>query len=985
MQSVVRSSFVFGAFAFAAATALTACGDKVNVQGPQLDSVVHSVTVSPASVPNMKIGDKVTLAASVDAGSGVSDRTVQWSSSNVAVVTVDQNGVVTAVAGGTASVIAKATANPSVQGAAVITVGANVNATVTISSVNQTTCGTAGCTSSPANIANITGQIDVTLNVDPGTQTLTGVDLIMNCTGPGNSGADTVVASQNLGADKAPIGGEEAAAPVQLSFNTASFNATTGAVAFRNGTCTLKGRARTAAGTQSGANTETLVLANPDVIIGTMTSTKSATAPGGLAWHGGDVTVSIIPVFFTANRSAVSEAITFQAKTFNASSGGPQSATFIDTNDPASTNALDINNITNVNSQNTLVVTTVDNSGNQFQNPGGIIVTAQSYLANPGGGGTAPFNALNPFRLDTQKPVPGTIALANNADQGTTGSGYIGASFRFAADSAAGYRGPDAIPGNQTQNLDHGGVDNATVVFQQGTSATSSFTAVTNTNNLSETVSATTNVLRQITTDALGNADTSYANGTPFPNGNTVPAAAKFGVDKTPPTFTLTSGPLQHATAQAVSSGGVGGTGSYVVNIGDALSGPGVTQLVAQVRQNSGVTTTSALPANGAVFTNGSENNIATAGCVIGRFNTTQAAAGANALPVVERGGTTVGFCTPTPYLLTGGTTVSANFGTPALEGYSTTEIVAIDQAGNTAAPFVNTVLEDATNPTAGPGVDLPQSIAGGSAPVFPTLAADNLDVVASFAQITYPSGMVLEGAVAAGTGTAFDNVLTRSTTVTPGVAVFARNLQTSGNPSTLTAGSAAATAPASVNVVVLDAASRAGATGAINFSPTVAISQPSSNPWSSNFTAGFSITSNAAGGLVTNCPASGCGPSGTTTPVNPTTVTFTATAAGVSALLGNPFTTVQIWYQVGAGPWFLAGTTGAGSSRDTGVGGNRFWDFTFTWDPPAAAQPDQTGAIASLAPPNAGSIGINVMAIGMNANGDALFTAPLVITLTNP
>jgi hypothetical protein len=185
------------------------------------------------------------------------------------------------------------------------------------------------------------------------------------------------------------------------------------------------------------------------------------------------------------------------------------------------------------------------------------------------------------------------------------------------------------------------------------------------------------------------------------------------------------------------------------------------------------------------------------------------------------------------------------------------------------------------------------------------------------------------------------------------------------------------------VNVVVLDAASRAGQTGAINFSPTVAISQPTSNPWSSNFTAGFTIAANNAN--VTNCPASGCGPSGTTTPVNPTTTTFTATAAGVSALLGNPFSTVQIWYQVGAGPWFLAGTTGPGSSRDTGVGGNRFWDFSFTWDPPAAAQPDQTGAIASLTPPNAGTIVVNVMAIGMNANGDALFTAPMVITLTNP
>jgi hypothetical protein len=268
---------------------------------------------------------------------------------------------------------------------------------------------------------------------------------------------------------------------------------------------------------------------------------------------------------------------------------------------------------------------------------------------------------------------------------------------------------------------------------------------------------------------------------------------------------------------------------------------------------------------------------------------------------------------------------------------------------------------------------------------VFPTIAGDNLDVVGSFAQINYPGGggITLEYGVVAGTGTAFDNVLTRSTTVTPGVTAFARNLQTSANPSTLTVGSATASAPTSVNVVVLDAASRAGATGAIAFNPTVAIAQPTSNPWSSNFTAGFTITANNAN--VTNCPASGCGPSGTTTPVNPTTTTFTATAAGVSALLGNPFSTVQIWYQVGAGPWFLAGTTGPGSSRDTGVGGNRFWDFTFTWDPPAAAQPDQTGAIASLTPPNAGTIAVNVMAIGMNANGDALFTASIPITLTNP
>ncbi len=66
-------------------------------------------------------------------------------------------------------------------------------------------------------------------------------------------------------------------------------------------------------------------------------------------------------------------------------------------------------------------------------------------------------------------------------------------------------------------------------------------------------------------------------------------------------------------------------------------------------------------------------------------------------------------------------------------------------------------------------------------------------------------------------------------------------------------------------------------------------------------------------------------------------------------------------------------------------MGGNRFWDFSFTWDPPAAAQPDQLGAIASLTPPNAGTVVVNVLAIGINANGDALFTTSIPITLTNP
>jgi hypothetical protein len=86
-------------------------------------------------------------------------------------------------------------------------------------------------------LSNVAGQLDVTLNVDPGTQTITGVDLIMNC-----GGADTVVATQNLGsADKAPIAAEESNAPVTLSFNTAAFTAANGSVAFKNGACHAEG------------------------------------------------------------------------------------------------------------------------------------------------------------------------------------------------------------------------------------------------------------------------------------------------------------------------------------------------------------------------------------------------------------------------------------------------------------------------------------------------------------------------------------------------------------------------------------------------------------------------------------------------------------------------------------------------------------------------------------------------------------------------
>jgi uncharacterized protein YjdB len=71
----------------------------------------------------------VTFSASVDAGAGLTDRRVAWSSANTRVATVDQNGIVTADSVGTTTIIATSIANTAIFGAAVVTIGLPVPAT----------------------------------------------------------------------------------------------------------------------------------------------------------------------------------------------------------------------------------------------------------------------------------------------------------------------------------------------------------------------------------------------------------------------------------------------------------------------------------------------------------------------------------------------------------------------------------------------------------------------------------------------------------------------------------------------------------------------------------------------------------------------------------------------------------------------------------------------------------------------------------------
>lgn len=969
MQRVVRSSLI-GLLAIAG---LTACGDKVEIQAPTttpVSNVVRSVTVSPASA-TLNQGDKITLAASVNADAGVTDRTVTWTSSNTAIASVDANGLVTAgTTAGTTTIVAASKADASVKGAATITVnpapGQGAPATVTIASINQTLC-TPTCVSVPANLANVAGQIDVTLNVEPGAQRLVGVDLVMNCSGNGNSGADTVVATQSLASASVAPEAEGASAPVTLSFNTATFNSSTGAVAFRNGQCTIKARARTNA-TAGGAiqtttsTAQTITLNNQDVIIGSISSTKTAINPNtGLLWNGGDVTVSATPVLFSG-RTAATASITFEGKTITVSGTGTQSATFTDGNGANAGGATDIDNLTDPAATPTF--TYVDAAGQPITNPvtcggGAQLCSSQSYLANP--------NAPTPIasiRLDTAKPISGTFSLASNVDQGTGTGGYISQNFRFVGDSAAGYRGPDAIAGNQTRNLDNRvagipGVDNVTVSFITRT-GTGSFTTRTSASGLAESNTNATYNARMISTDALGNADTLLL--------------GSFGVDATAPSV-VTAGPPDRSTGAAP-----GALGNYTFTVTDNLSGPNGSPLVAQVI-NAPSVNQSTLAANNTISTGSTASSLNT-GCIIGRWNRNSGAANASAsaLPVYDGTGAQIGTCSPIPVALTGTAVLASNVAN--VNAYVTTRFIATDVAGNATAPIDRVIVEDNAVPVV-VSIDPPGTITGNSTASVAANITDNLDVVGSYATVQYPTpngaggaAINLQYATTAGPGVAFDNTLTMSATATPQIPNFIKSIQTN-------AGGAVVAPNASANAtgVVVTGVDEVGNKGSLtqSFAATQLAAGSSSTFSTATFTGGFTVAANNT--TLSNCPTAGCGP--TNAPVaaaNPTTATITATAAGTSLTFNNPFTAaVQVWYrETGGTNWFLAGNAAAGSARDNGT--NRFWDYTFTFDPPAS-----TPNGASLTPANGGSTTLQVMAIGVNTAGDAVASAPITITVTNP
>ena len=291
MQKVSRSIFA-GLLVIAG---LTACGDKVTVAGGPTSTaatpVVHSVTVQPSSV-TLKVGETVKLVATVDADATLA-RTVTWASGDAGKASVGADGTVTAVAPGTVAITATSTADPTVAGAATIIVQTVTAATISIGQINQTV----GNASVPADLANVSGQLNVTLNVDQGTQTITELDLLVkNIT---TSKVDTVARYFFAAANKAPV--SATSAPITMSFNTAKYNDTTGAVNFVNGQYTIQAQAVVAGSTGQSPVSSTMqyTLNNTDFMTVSAHGDTNAVDHTGRQWTAGQITVTAVPVLYS--------------------------------------------------------------------------------------------------------------------------------------------------------------------------------------------------------------------------------------------------------------------------------------------------------------------------------------------------------------------------------------------------------------------------------------------------------------------------------------------------------------------------------------------------------------------------------------------------------------------------------------------------------------------------------------------------------------
>ena len=284
------------------AALLAACADKIEVVEyvpPPITAKVNFVEVTPATA-TVNTGASITFTAAVNADAGLAT-TVTWTAS---AGTVTSAGVFTAPATANPgiSVCATSTVDAGKKGCASVvvtgTTTTNIPASISISSI------TAGGTFFPVNPAAVAGQIDVTLNVNPGNQTISKIVLVV---GGIRTDSQTFTAAQSAAlryaADEA-LAAQTTFPQVTFSVNTAKFDAATGIPTWLNGPHLVSAQLYTG-GTASAATATaqtSLTFANADgwvATVATSGTTANALNAGSYRYDRGGLTVSALPVAYT--------------------------------------------------------------------------------------------------------------------------------------------------------------------------------------------------------------------------------------------------------------------------------------------------------------------------------------------------------------------------------------------------------------------------------------------------------------------------------------------------------------------------------------------------------------------------------------------------------------------------------------------------------------------------------------------------------------
>ncbi|HEX8942077.1 MAG TPA: hypothetical protein VF785_03000, partial [Gemmatimonadaceae bacterium] len=527
----------------------------------------------------------------------------------------------------------------------------------------------------------------------------------------------------------------------------------------------------------------------------------------------------------------------------------------------------------------------------------------------------------NFIRLDNRAPDITTVAPTYVAGTQNTANGWVGKNFIFSV-AAGSLTGGSATADNQVaitaispNSTGGGGVDKVTLNTQwapQGTSASSTAWATfTSVTSLAETPAATGSVAYDLRLNVCDALGNCVA----------TPTLATFGVDLTPPTATTASGP------KANEIDGIGQTLTGGGSVSVSASDPQGANLVA----GSGFGSNPVLVSETRLFPSGATGQ--TTSCTIGTPNTAgTACASPSAQPLTFAATTT----SPGQYALT----------------YTVT-----DQAGNQSAPVaLNYYLDQTAAPQMTGGIGIPASITAGA--VFTASGTDDMDFAAVNAYLNYPGvARVVVPGTSSAVGVAFDNTLTRASTAT--VTLSAQQFYRSLGVINAGAITVPQTKPDRIGIRGLDAANNL-AVADVGLFPATNISTPTTLVIGTDLN-DFAVSVN---------PTTVSNGNGT---VLPRSTTITATVTAVDANHGTPFSQVCFYIinPTGAegaqadpvtggagGELSLLGCTAVNST--TLVGTNKLISSTMSFDPDA-----KYGTASTL----------NIVAVGVTANGDALVT----------